>query len=201
MPHTQRRWPHGCAKIEKREQAEKKGFIKFLGVNLTYLIDLHQVAKHNLILLVWKALIGNPKIQQLTYLQRVFNAKARRPGVRTPIVATHGLLKMSMYLSFHLNHRDELVMGIHQFYLWQNTYASRDFMKACIDQHHAIAGWGGSPTLDTAAYLTAPDGVSLPKTLAISRSAHMHLRVVLDTLMGRDHPSAHGMEALPKSIM
>ena len=42
-------------------------------------------------------------------------------------------------------------------------------------------------------YLTAPDRVTLTETLAMARSAHVRLQVVLDTLLGRDHPISQGM--------
>ena len=74
-------------------------------------------------------------------------------------------------------------------------------MKSRIDQHQVIAGGGGSPTLAKAAYLTAPDGVSLLETLDIAWSAHAHLRVVINILLGRYHPSTHIMDAFVKSLM
>ena len=56
-------------------------------------------------------------------------------------------------------------------------------------------------TLANAAYLIAPYRVSLPEILTMSRSAHTSLRVALDTLMGRDHPTANGIDSFVKEIM
>ena len=47
----------------------------------------------------------------------------------------------------------------------------------------------------------AHDGVYLPETLTMARSAYARLRVLLDTMMGRYHPSAHGMDAFMKDLM
>ena len=61
-------------------------------------------------------------------------------------------------------------------------------LKARIDQHQFIAGGSGTTTLADAAYLMAPDEVYLPETAGTAQSAHDLLRVVPDTLLGRDHP-------------
>ena len=49
--------------------------------------------------------------------------------------------------------------------------------------------------------LMAHDGVYLPETLTMARSAYARLWVLLDTMMGRYHPSAHGMDAFMKDLM
>ena len=74
-------------------------------------------------------------------------------------------------------------------------------LKACVDQHQVIASGDEGLTMDDAAYLMAEYGGSLPKTLVMARSVHTHLQAVLETLLGRDHLTAHGMDALSKSIM
>ena len=51
-----------------------------------------------------------------------------------------------------------------------------------------------------AAYLKAPDWVSFSENLAMVRSVHARLWVFLDTLLGRDHPSAHSMDAFAKYL-
>ena len=69
-------------------------------------------------------------------------------------------------------------------------------LKACIDQHQVVAGGGSAPILADVAYLTVPDGLSFPKTLAMAQSSHALLLVVLDTLLERDHSFPQGMEAV-----
>ena len=48
--------------------------------------------------------------------------------------------------------------------------------------------------------LTAPSRVSLTETLDMAHIVHAHLQVVLDTLMGRNHPSSHVMETFLKAL-
>ena len=68
-------------------------------------------------------------------------------------------------------------------------------------QHQVIAGGGRITTLANDAYIMAPYRVSLPETLAMSRSTHIRLGVFIETLMGRDHPASHGLDAFSKSII
>ena len=70
-----------------------------------------------------------------------------------------------------------------------------------MDQHQVIAGMGNDPTLSNADCMMASDGVSIPETLTMARGTHTHLRVFLDILMGRYHPSAHGMDAFIKTLI
>ena len=79
---------------------------------------------------------------------------------------------------------------MHQFLMVQHTYAARKVLKVCVDQHQFIAGGNSAPKLVDSAYLTAPDGFTLPDTLAMACSTHAHLWVVLDTLLGRYYPAA-----------
>ena len=51
------------------------------------------------------------------------------------------------------------------------------------------------------AYLMAPDGVSLPETLAMAQIVHTRLRVVLETLLGMNQPSAYIMDVFYKALM
>ena len=51
------------------------------------------------------------------------------------------------------------------------------------------------------ATLAAPDGVSLPATMAIAQGSHTRLRVVLDTLFGTNHPTALEMKEVNVEIM
>ena len=131
----------------------------------------------------------------------MFNDMVKQKGVRTPIVATPGLLKMTLSLSFCLNQRDNLGTGIHRFCLRQHTFTSRSLLKAHIDQHQFITDGGGFPTLADAAYLMAPYGVSLPNTLVMARSAHTRLRVVFDTLPESNHLATQVIDAFYNYIM
>ena len=108
---------------------------------------------------------------------------------------------MTLALSLGFYHRYDLGTGILQFCLGQHMSASSELLKARVDQHRVIVGVSRSLTLSDAAYLTAPDWVSLPDTLDMAYSTHIRLWVVLDTLIGRDHPVAHGMDSFNKSIM
>ena len=56
-----------------------------------------------------------PKRQHLTTFQRSLNDTARNLGVRAPIVATPGLIKLNLALGFRLNQCDGLGMGLNQF--------------------------------------------------------------------------------------
>ena len=43
--------------------------------------------------------------------------------------------------------------------------------------------------------LKEPESISLPEALTMVQSVHAHLRVVMDTLLGRDHPSSQSLES------
>ena len=108
---------------------------------------------------------------------------------------------MTLSPRFRLDHRDDLGMGLRQFCLGQQMPAYRKLLKDRFDQHHVISSRSGAPTMADTTYLTVLDGVSLPKTLAMAHSTYMHNRLILDTLMGRDHPAAHGIDTFTKSKM
>ena len=74
-------------------------------------------------------------------------------------------------------------------------------MKSWADQHQVIAGAGATPSLADVATLTAPDGVSLTATLAMTRGAHARLKVVLDTLFGTNHTTVMSMKEVNVDIM
>ena len=114
---------------------------------------------------------------------------------------TPGLLRITLSLRFCPEHSVNLGTGIHQFCLGKHTPASRKLLKTRVDQHQVIAGGSGPLNLANVVYLTATYGVPLHETLAIARSVHMRLPVVLDTLQGRDHPTVHRMYVFPKYIM
>ena len=134
------------------------------------------------------------KRQHLTTLQRSLDNTARHLSFRAPIVATPGFLKLTLTLGFSLDHHNDLVTGLHQFGIFQHTSASRKLLKARADRHQVIAGGGAAPSLADAATIMAPDGVSLPATLSVSRGAHTWLRVVLVTLFGPDYPTTLEMK-------
>ena len=184
-----------------RDQAENKGVTKFLRKKLTYVLCLSQVAEHESLPPVCKSMADASNKKQLTTLQKDFDDRAWWLGVHAPIVATLDLLKMTMSLSFHLNNRDNLWTGLYQFCLGQHTFNTRNILKAHIYQHKVIAVRVRDQTLEDAAALMAHDEVSLTETLDISQSTHAHLQVVLDTLLRRDHPSAHIMDAFMEALM
>ena len=133
-----------------------------MGKNLTYLLHLYQVAYHESLPPIWKVLVGAPKRQKLMCLQQAFDDTARRIGVRAPIVATPGLLNMTLFISFCLNHRDYLgdgdppfLPGEAHFLLWEvsegpccpTTGSSprcslRSHSLVCTEHHLIIVGIG-----------------------------------------------------------
>ena len=108
---------------------------------------------------------------------------------------------MSLTLVLLLKHRANLGTRMHQFFLGQHTSAAYKVLKDRVDQHQVIAGGGSAPTLADAAYLTAPDKVTLSETLAMAQSTHARLRVVLDTLLLRDQPAEQGMKAVVLELL
>ena len=145
---------------------------------------------------MWKALADSPKRQHLITLQRKIDDTAYRMSVCAPIIATPSLLKMVLALEFHLDHRDNLGTGLHQFCLIQHISVAWKVLKAGVDQHQVITGGGGAPTLAEAFYLTLPNGVSLTEMVAMTQSSHACLLVVLDTLIGRYYPTSQGMDTV-----
>ena len=69
-----------------------------------------------------------------------------------------------------------------------------------VDQNQVIAGRGKVSTLEDAADLTVPDGVSLPQTFTMAQSTHSCLWFVLDTLLGSNYPSSHSMDTFVKDF-
>ena len=159
------------------------------------------MAEHASLPPIWKALADAPNQQTLTTLYHVFNNTSRWLNVRTPIVATPGLLNIALTLGFRLNLKENLEMWLHQLYLGKHTSAARKLLNAHVDQRQVIAGGSGAPTLDDTAYLTATDGVALPETLAVSKSTHAQVRVILDTLLGRDNPVSQVMDMIIFALM
>ena len=100
-------------------------------------------------------------------LQSALDYNSQRLSVQAPIVATPGLLKLTLALGFRLEHRDELGSGFHQFRLGEHTSAARKLLKSEADKYQVIVGGGAAPSLSDATTLTAPDGVSLPVTLVM----------------------------------
>ena len=105
------------------------------------------MAEHNSLLSVWRVLSDAPKSHHLTALQRAFGDTAWRLGIRPPIVATPGLLKITLSLIFHLNHRYNLGTGLHQVCIGQHSASTRNILKARVQKHQVIADRGGAPTL------------------------------------------------------
>ena len=134
-------------------------------------------------------------------LQRSLDNTTRRLSVCTPITATSDLLKITLVPGFHLNFRNNLCTGLHQFGLGQNTSSAQKVLKARSNQKQVIAGGATAPSLDGIATLTAPDRVSLPATLAMARGDHTRLKVVLITLFGPYHPTTLSMKELMLKFM
>ena len=111
------------------------------------------------------------------------------------------MLKLTLDLGFYLDHHIDLGMGLHQLGIGQHTYAAQNVLKDCADQHQVIMGNGAATSLADAATLTAPDGVSLPDTLAMEQGSHARLREVLVTLYGPDHPTATDMKEVNTESM
>ena len=57
-------------------------------------------------------------------IHRALDDTAHRLSIRASILATPGLIKLSLDLGFFLYHRDNLGTGLHQFGLKQHTPAS-----------------------------------------------------------------------------
>ena len=66
-------------------------------------------------------------------LQSLLGDTTRRLSVRTHIIATSGLLKLTLEIGFRLDQRDNLGMGLHQFGLDQNNSDTRKVTKAHDD--------------------------------------------------------------------
>ena len=112
--------------------------------------------------------MGPLKHQHLTTLQMHLDDTACCLRVHTPIIATPGILKITLDLGFYLDNHNDLGTGLHQFGLGQHTSATRKVLKDRSDQNQVFADGGAAPYLDDAATLTAPDGVSLPATMAMA---------------------------------
>ena len=140
------------------------------------------------------------KSQHLTTLQRDLDDTAWHLSFRAPIVATPGMLNLTLLLGVHLEHRDNLGLGLHYFDLGQHTSAAWKVLKARADQHQAIMG-GATPYVADAATLMAPYSVSLSATLAMARGVHARMRLVLATLFGTDHPTALVMKEVNVDIL
>ena len=104
----------------------------------------------------------------MTTVQRVLDNTACSISVHAPIIMATGVIKITLSLGFCLYNRDNLGTGLHQFGLGQHTSAVWEVLKSRADQHQVIVVSGATPSLADAATLTAPDGVSLPTTLAIA---------------------------------
>ena len=189
------------AKALARKADKEKGVLNLLGSNLTDLLRLGQVAAHEDTPPVWKELTMALKHQQLTTLQRAFNDTDCRRRVRATIIATPGLLKITLGIGFCLDQRDDLVTGLYQFRMFQHNSAAQKVLKACAYQNQVIAGGGTALSLADTATLTASDEVSLSPTLTMARGAHTRLRVVLVTLFGPDHPTELAMRYVNMDIM
>ena len=71
-----------------------------------------------------------------------------------------------------MDNQGDLGTGLHQFGLGQHSSAAQKVMKARSDQHQVIVGGDAASSLEDAATLMAPYGVSLPSTMAMVQGAH-----------------------------
>ena len=133
------------AKAQGRKAYNKKGIPDLLGTNLTYLLRPGQVSAHKDPPLIWKEVVGVPKLQLLMMLQRALDDTACCLSVRAHIVTTPSLSKLTLALDVCLYHRDNLVTGLHQFGLVQNTCAAQKVLKPRANQHQVIACGGAYP--------------------------------------------------------
>ena len=150
---------------------------------------------------MWKELSGPLNRQHLTMLQRALEDTAWRLRIHAPIVATPGMIKITLELGFYLEHRDGLGLGLHQFRIIQHTSDARKVLNTQAGQHHIIAGGGAVPSLSNTTTLMVTDSVSLTDTQSMSWRAHAQLVVVLDTLFGPNHLTALVMNEINMEIM
>ena len=102
-------------------------------------------------------------------IQRALKDTSWILSIRTPIVATPGLLKLTPSLGSCLDHHKDLDTGLHQFVIVQHTSTTRKLVKFCADQHQVIAGGGAAPSLADTAMLMKIYCVSLSSTLAMAQ--------------------------------
>ena len=145
--------------------------------------------------------MGALKRQHLKMLQRAIDDTSCCLSICTTIIAKPGLLKITLYLGFPMDHGEELGKSLHQFGMVQHTSSTRKVLKSRAEQHQVIAGGGTAPSLADAATLTATNGVSLPATMAMAQRAHAHMRVVLVTLLGQDHSTVMAMQDINAYIL
>ena len=78
------------------------------------------------------------KCQHMMKIQRALNNIARHLNVRTPIVVTSCLIKLTLALGFCLDHRDNLGTCPHLFGMIQHTSSARKVLNAHTNQHQVI---------------------------------------------------------------
>ena len=71
--------------------------------------------------------------KHLTTLQRALNNTSWNLSVCAPIVTTAGLPKLTLALGFHLEYRDNLGTGLHQFNLGEHISVSWKILKYCVN--------------------------------------------------------------------
>ena len=179
----------------------EKGIPDLLGKSLTYLLRLGQLSANEDLSPIWKELTVSPKNQHPTTLQRDFSNTARCFSICTPIIAILDLLNLTLSLGFILDHQGNLGTGLHQFGLGQHSSAAQKVMKARSDQHQVIVDGDAASSLEDAATLMAPYGVSFLSTMAMVQGAHARLRVVLFTLLGQDYPTALAMRDINAELL
>ena len=104
-------------KAQTREADDVKGVPDLLWEILTHILCLGHVFKHEALPAIWKDLASAPKRQHLTTLQRELDDTV------CCVNACAGLLNITLFLDFLLDHWDNLGTGLHHFGLKQHTYA------------------------------------------------------------------------------
>ena len=78
-------------------------------------------------------------------------------------------------------------MGMHMFTLDQHTIAVQRALLTCAARHALEIGGGTVPLLANAVTLNAPDGDTIPLTLAAARGMIPHLSVISAAIFGVAH--------------
>ena len=79
---------------------DEKGIPDLLGSNITYVLCLWQVVAHKDLPPIWKDLVESPKCQHLVTLQMALDDTACCLSICASIVATLGLLELTLALGF-----------------------------------------------------------------------------------------------------
>ena len=181
-------------------QANNKGYTELFGTKLTYLLCIYQVDKNKALSEVWRNLASITNRQHIVTLHCGFDDTYHHPRVCMPTIATLGLLKMTLYLGFHLYHHEDLGTRLHQLCLCHNTYATHNLPKSCDEQHQVTTMGSGDPILVDSALIMTSNGFALPKTFTMAWSSHATLQIVLDALLGWEHTATQSFAIFSQAL-